>query len=69
MILMLEASGYGSVEGMTIDPFDPQVKSGKLYGRGSCDIKGGLAAMIAVPSAAGQGKPRPADRGAGLHCE
>lgn len=34
------------VEGMTIDPFDPVVKDGKLYGRGACDVKGGMAAML-----------------------
>lgn len=35
-----------STIGMTIDPFDPRVEDGKLYGRGSCDTKGGLAAMM-----------------------
>ncbi len=33
------------VEGMTIPPFDPRVVEGRLYGRGSFDMKGGLAAM------------------------
>ncbi|MCW4048651.1 MAG: ArgE/DapE family deacylase [Candidatus Bathyarchaeota archaeon] len=37
------------VDYMTIDPFNPVVKDGKLYGRGSFDMKGGLAAsMIAI---------------------
>ncbi|MDF1849223.1 MAG: M20 family metallopeptidase [Verrucomicrobiales bacterium] len=35
-----------SVQGMTISPFDPVVEEGKLYGRGACDTKAGLAAMI-----------------------
>ncbi len=35
-----------SVKGMTIPPFEPQVEDGKLWGRGSCDTKGGLAAMM-----------------------
>lgn len=32
--------------GMDIDPFDPVLKDGKVYGRGSFDMKGGVAAMI-----------------------
>lgn len=35
-----------SVGGMSIDPFDPKIKAGKLYGRGSSDTKGPLAAML-----------------------
>lgn len=35
-----------SVKGMTIPPFEPRIESGKMFGRGSCDTKGGLAAMM-----------------------
>ncbi len=34
------------VDGMIIDPFKPDIVGGKLYGRGSCDIKGGMASML-----------------------
>ena len=33
-------------EGMTIAPFDPVIRAGRLHGRGACDIKGGMAAMM-----------------------
>lgn len=35
-----------SVQGMTIPPFEPTINDRKMYGRGSCDTKGGLAAMM-----------------------
>jgi len=34
------------VEGMTIAPFAGEVRDGRLYGRGACDNKGSLAAML-----------------------
>ncbi len=34
------------VDGMTIPPFDPVVEGGRLHGRGSCDVKGSMAAMM-----------------------
>lgn len=35
-----------SVQGMTLPPFDPVIRDGKMFGRGSCDTKAGLAAMM-----------------------
>jgi acetylornithine deacetylase len=34
------------VDGMEIDPFDPIIEGGRLYGRGSCDTKSGMAALL-----------------------
>jgi len=39
------------IEYMEIDPLDPVVKDGRLYGRGSNDMKGGLAAILAAAKA------------------
>ena len=34
------------VDGMEIPPFDPVIADGRLYGRGSCDTKSGMAALV-----------------------
>jgi succinyl-diaminopimelate desuccinylase len=37
--------------GWTFDPFAAEVKDGRVYGRGACDMKGGLAASIIAAEA------------------
>lgn len=36
------------VLGMTVPPFGAEVSGGRLYGRGACDVKGGMAAMLSA---------------------
>jgi acetylornithine deacetylase len=35
---------------MTIDPWDPVVRDGCVYGRGACDVKGGMASLLTLIS-------------------
>lgn len=37
--------------GWTVDPFEGLVRDGKLYGRGACDMKGGIAAAVVAMEA------------------
>lgn len=38
----------GDLAAWTRDPFAAEIEGGVLYGRGACDMKGGLAAMVAA---------------------
>ena len=57
-VLMFEAhQDTVPVDGMTIDPFAAEVRDGRLYGRGACDIKGGMTAMLAAISRLIESRP------------
>ncbi len=49
-ILLLPHLDTVSVAGMTVPPFKAEVKNGRIYGRGACDTKGSMAAMLSALS-------------------
>ncbi len=48
-----------SVQGMAIPPFQPEVRDNRMYGRGSCDTKAGMAAMMTALVHVSQADPPP----------
>ena len=57
--LMLEAhQDTVPVDGMIVEPFGAKIEGNKLYGRGACDIKGGMAAMLACFARLVREKPK-----------
>ncbi len=38
------------VEGMTIEPFAAEVRDGRVWGRGACDVKGAMACILSAMS-------------------
>ncbi len=47
------------VAGMTIPPFEAEIRDGKLWGRGSCDMKGGVASLLAATAMLAKGGSLP----------
>ncbi|MGW1023554.1 M20/M25/M40 family metallo-hydrolase [Streptomyces sp. NPDC002577] len=44
-------------DGMTVDPYAGEVRDGRLYGRGACDAKGPLAALMLAAAELARGEP------------
>jgi Peptidase family M20/M25/M40 len=51
----------GDLSVWTTDPWTPEVRDGRLYGRGACDMKGGVAAMLAAALALAERGGLPGD--------
>ncbi len=61
--LMLEAHmDTVSDEGMTVDPFNAQIRNGRIYGRGTCDTKGSAAAFLTALAIASESEQLPAEK-------
>ncbi len=45
------------VDGMTIPPWTPEIRNGRVYGRGACDIKGGMSCMLTAVSRLAERRP------------
>ncbi len=52
----VDVVGAGERERWTSDPFGAEVRDGRIYGRGACDMKGGIAAaLVALEALAAAG--------------
>src|SRR5512137_489324 len=49
------------IDGMTASPFGAEIREGRLHGRGACDAKGPLAAMMLAVAALARDAPPPLD--------
>lgn len=47
------------VDGMTVAPFQGDLLHGRIIGRGSCDMKAGVASLLAAANRLAAGGPRP----------
>jgi acetylornithine deacetylase len=47
----IDAVSAEPVDQWTSDPFKAEIRDGNVYGRGSCDMKGGVAAMVLAAEA------------------
>lgn len=57
--LMLEAhQDTVPIDNMVVEPFGAKIENNRLYGRGACDIKGGMACMLATFARAVREKPK-----------
>jgi succinyl-diaminopimelate desuccinylase len=51
-----------TTEGMTIDPLGAEIREGRLYGRGACDTKASIAALLTALALAAEGDQLPSDQ-------
>ncbi len=47
------------VEGMTVSPFGAELRGDRIYGRGACDMKGGVASLLAAARRLARSGPAP----------